>query len=48
MKKEYTTPVIDIKEFSSNDIITASGLTDGVKQTTFKKFKGDTFTDIKY
>ena len=48
MKKEYTAPVIDIKEISSTDIITASGLTDGVKQITFKKFKGDTFKEVDF
>ncbi len=48
MKKEYTTPIITIKEISSADIITTSGLTNGTKQTTFKKFDGSKFKDVNF
>lgn len=48
MKKEYTTPIITIKEISSADIITVSGLTNGTKQTTFKKFNGNAFKDVDF
>lgn len=48
MKKEYTTPLITINKLSSTDIITVSGLTDGTKQTTFKKFDGSKFKDVNF
>ncbi|MBQ6555615.1 MAG: hypothetical protein IJL89_10315 [Firmicutes bacterium] len=48
MKKEYTTPIITIKEISSADIITASGLTNGITQSAFKKFDGNKFKDVGY
>ena len=48
MKKEYTTPIMTIKEISSADIITTSGLTNGTKQTTFKKFNGNAFKDVDF
>ena len=48
MKKEYTTPIMTIKEISSADIITTSGLTNGTKQITFKKFDGSKFKEINF
>ncbi len=48
MKKEYTTPLMTINTISSTDIITVSGLTNGNKQITFKKFNGEAFKEVEY
>ena len=48
MKKEYTTPLMTINQLSSTDIITKSGLTDGTKQTSFKRFNGEAFKEVEY
>ena len=37
-----------LQEISSADIITTSGLTNGTKQTTFKKFDGSKFKDVNF
>ena len=48
MKKEYTTPLMTINQLSSTDIIAVSGLTDGTKQITFKKFNGEAFKEVNF
>lgn len=39
MKKIYTAPICDIKEFAAKDIITTSSITTNTTQTGFIKFK---------
>ena len=47
MKKEYTSPELVIASYSSEDVITASGLTKSGTQTS-KNFGSIAYSDIKF